>query len=288
MPTVRALLADAIPRLRQAGCDSPRLDAELLLAHALGLPRIRLRVHPEQAVSAEQAARFRALLARRVRREPIAYLLGEWEFYGRPFLVSPAVLVPRPETEMLAEAVLRWAREAGARRLADIGTGSGILAVTLALELPAAMVYAVDLSADALRIARANAERHGVGARVTVLQGDLLAPLMAIGALELDALVANLPYIADAQMADLMPEVGVYEPELALRGGENGLALITRLIAESPEVLRPGGLLALEVGDGQAEAVRAELAARGWREIRVIEDYGGRARDVLAVRAGGA
>ncbi len=288
MPTARELLTDAIARLQQAGCDSPRLDAELLLAHVLGISRIRLRVHPELEVDAEQAARFIALLTRRLCREPIAYLLGEWEFYGRPFTVSPAVLVPRPETEMLAEAVLRWARETDARRLADIGTGSGILAITLAKELPAATVCAVDLSDDALCVARGNAERHGVGERIVFLRGNLLTPLREAGVTALDAIVANLPYITDAQMAELMPEVGVYEPALALRGGEDGLALINRLITDCPLVLRPGGLLALEVGDGQASAVQAKLAADGWRDIRGIKDYGGIARDVLAILPGRA
>lgn len=282
MATVRALLTPAITCLRDAGIDSPRLDAELLLGHVLGRPRGWLWSHPEAEVPADTAAQFAALLHRRAAREPLAYLLGEWEFYGRTFTVTPAVLVPRPETEMLAEAVLRWAEARQAGRIADIGTGSGIIAVTLAAEMPALQVLAIDLSLDALAVAQANAARHGVGERITFLAGDLLDPIHQANAAPLDALVANLPYIADEALATLMPEVRDYEPALALRGGADGLALIRRLIDDSPTVLCPGGLLALELGDGQASAVQALLAAARWTALRIIEDYGGISRHILA------
>jgi release factor glutamine methyltransferase len=280
MPTIRDILADAIPRLTHAGVDTPKLDAELLLGHVLGRPRTWLWTHHDTGISDEDVAPFVALLRRREHREPIAYLLGEWEFYARPFTVTPAVLVPRPETELLVEAVLRWADTHPVRRIADIGTGSGIIAVTLALELPNAEIYAVDLSADALATARGNAARHGVGERITFFQGDLLAPLPTD--LSLDIIVANLPYITDEDMAGLMPEVRDYEPEMALRGGADGLALVLRLITDSPVCLRPGGLLALEVGDGQAPAVADHLRTTGWSAVHTLDDYGGIQRDVLA------
>ncbi len=277
MTTVRATLEAAIPRLAEAGIDSPRLDAELLLAHVLAVTRGWLWAHPETAVSPPVAAHLDTLLARRLRREPLPYLLGTWEFYGREFVVSPAVLVPRPETELLVEAVLAWARTHDARRLADIGTGSGAIAVTLAAELPAAQVLAVDLSADALAVARENATRQGVGERITFRQGDLLTPVSA----PQDAIVANLPYISDEELPTLMPEVRDHEPRLALAGGPDGLDLLRRLITAAPHTLRPHGLLALEIGHTQADAVVALLT--GWDEVRVIDDYAGIRRHVIGL-----
>lgn len=282
MSTISDILSDAVPALASAGVDSPRLDAELLLAHVLGAARGWLWAHPEADVPAEAQARFDQLLARRLRREPLAYLLGEREFYGRPFFVTPDVLVPRPETELLVEAVARWACSRGEAKIADIGTGSGAIAVTLAMELPEARLFAVDLSAGALAMARRNAERHGVAERIVFLLGDLLAPLRGAGE-TLDAIVANLPYIAEETYRTLMPEVRDYEPELALRAGDGGLALIRRLIDNAPPLLVPKGLLGLEVGAGQAEAVCALLDAAGWRDVQVIRDYGDIPRHVLAV-----
>ncbi|MHB0939828.1 MAG: peptide chain release factor N(5)-glutamine methyltransferase [Armatimonadota bacterium] len=283
MPTIHELLSEAIPRLQAAGVDTPRLDAEVLLAHVLGRERAWVWAHPEVVLSAADEERFRALLERRLQREPLAYLLGEREFYGRPFFVTPAVLVPRPETELLVEAVVQWARERGAATLADVGAGSGAIAVTLALELPRAQIVAVDLSSAALEITRRNAERHGVLDRLTLLEGDLLAPVRQAGVAPLDAVVANLPYIAEEDYLTLMPEVREHEPALALRAEEGGLALIRRLIAQAPPLLARDGLLALEVGAGQADAVVDLLISSGWRQLRVIEDYGGIPRHVLGV-----
>lgn len=285
MPTIHDLLSEAIPRLQAAGVETPRLDAEVLLAHVLGRERAWVWAHPECVPPPAEEERFRALLERRIKREPLAYLLGEWEFYGRPFFVTPDVLVPRPETELLVEAVVKWARERGAARLADIGVGCGAIAVTLALELPDARIIAVDLSPAALEVTRRNAERHGILDRLALLEGDLLEPVRQSGGAPLDAIVANLPYIAEEEYPGLMPEVRDHEPSLALRAAEGGLALIKRLIADAPPLLAPGGLLALEVGFGQAEAVTALLRNAGWRQLRVIEDYGGIPRHVLAERS---
>lgn len=283
MPTIREILTAAIPRLKRAGIDSPKLDAELLLARVLQRSRSWLWAHYNDLIPAEPVATFSELLERRECREPAAYLLGEWEFYGRSFSVTPAVLVPRPETEMLVEAVLRWARETCPQRIADIGTGSGIIAVTLAAEMPELQLFAVDLSPEALDIARQNAARHGVGERVTFLEGNLLLPLHEADIASLDAVVANLPYIAEELMEGLMPEIRLFEPSLALRGGDDGLSLINRLIDDSPDLLRADGLLALEIGDGQADIVITRLATAGWAIRRTVVDYGGITRDILAV-----
>ncbi len=282
MMTVYEELASAGVRLAEAGVETARLDAELLLGHLLRKNRGWLWAHPEYRLSVVEQHAFEELLRRRLQREPLAYLLGEWEFYGRSFHVSPAVLVPRPETELLVEAVITWARRRHATRVADIGTGSGAIAVTLAAEMPEAQLFAVDLSPDALAVARRNAERHGVAARITFLHGDLLAPLRDGVLGPLDVIAANLPYIAEEDYAGLMPEVRDYEPALALRAPEQGLALIRRLIAESPPLLACPGLLALEVGMGQSEKVVSLLQADLWRDVRVITDYGGILRHVLA------
>lgn len=282
MPTVRDILSEAIPRLEAAGIDSARLDAELLLARVLAHDRGWVWAHLDDELAPAAEAHFHTLLNRRLRREPLAYVLGEWEFYGRAFFVTPDVLVPRPETELLVEAVLAWANDRRAAVIADIGTGSGAIAVTLAAELPALRLLAVDISAAALDVARRNAVRHGVGDRVQWLHGNLLAPVLAAGFVPLDAVVANLPYIAEEEFDGLMPEVRDYEPAEALLAAEGGLALITRLIADAPTALVPGGLLALEVGFAQAPVVAARLTDAGWQAVRIIEDYCGIQRHVLA------
>jgi len=284
MMTIGALLAWAIPLLAAVGIDTPRLDAELLLAHVCGKSRGWVWAHADTVLSTEETEHFRALCARRAQREPLPYLLGEWEFYGRSFFVSPAVLIPRPETELLVETVLAWARSHSAARIADIGAGSGAIAVTLAAESPELHVYAVELSSAALALAVRNAARHEVTARITFLHGDLLQPLHNAGALPFDAIVANLPYIPEGDYAGLMPEVRDFEPATALRGGADGLDLIRRLIADSPAALRRDGLLALEIGIGQSETVRQLLAAAHWRHISVIVDYAGIPRHLVAER----
>ncbi|MHB9131931.1 MAG: peptide chain release factor N(5)-glutamine methyltransferase [Armatimonadota bacterium] len=286
MPTIREVVECAIPQLAATGVDSPQLNAELLLAHVLQQSRTWLWTYPDHELDPAEEIQFASLLARRVQREPLAYLLGEWEFYGRPFHVTPSVLIPRPETELLVEAVLQWAQGHQARRIADIGAGSGAIAVTLAAEMPSLHLIAIDLSPSALAVTARNAERHGVAERITLLQGDLLQPIVQEGRYPLDAVVANLPYIAAEEFPDLMPEVRDYEPEMALRAGERGLALIKRLISQAPKVLIPGGLLALEVGMGQADEVADTLTDASWRNISIVIDYGGIPRHVLAEAPG--
>lgn len=251
-PLIRTLLTEAAIRL---GAVSPtaRLDAEILLAHVLGWSRARLLAESQSPVAEPLGRRFEELVARRLNLEPVAYLTGVREFYGREFLVDRRVLVPRPETELLVERALAWATtRPPALRVADIGTGSGAIAVTLALELPLASVLAVDLSQEALAVAQANAARHAVAARIRLLHGDLLAPLSAEQ--PLDMLVSNPPYT----VLDAIEEgVRRHEPRLALDGGSQGLDVYQRLLAQAPQYLRPGGLLLLELGHGQEAAVGA-------------------------------
>ncbi|MDH7485809.1 MAG: peptide chain release factor N(5)-glutamine methyltransferase [Anaerolineae bacterium] len=298
----RGILHRASCILHLAGCDSPQLDAELLLAHALGRERTWLLAHPEYPLTATEEERFAALLARRQAREPLAYILGHREFYGLDFIVDHRVLVPRPETEMLVEQALAWARRErpdskgeGTRNalspdpygqvsdlplLADVGTGSGCVAVALAAHLPQAVVYALDASADALAVAAANAARHGVAGRVQLLCGDLLEPLPE----RVDVIVANLPYVRRDELPTLPPEIRDYEPRAALDGGPEGLDWIGRLLAQAPAHLRPGGIILLEIGAAQGEAASG-LARQRFPQaaVDVLPDYAGRDR-VLRVQ----
>jgi release factor glutamine methyltransferase len=254
--SLRAALQAATVALRDAGVDAPELDALLLLAAVLGVGKAAVLAHPERELGAEEAARYRALVARRAAREPLAYVLGRREFYGRSFAVTPAVLVPRPESELLVALALEYLRRQprGAIRAADVGTGSGALAVTLAAEWPELRVRATDCSPAALAVARANVQRHGLRPRVRCFCDDLLAGADGTFAL----IVANLPYIPSADIATLMPEVAQHEPRLALDGGPDGLVLHRRLLAQATTRLAPGGLLLLEMGADQGAALRAE------------------------------
>ncbi len=264
--------------------ESELLDAPLLLAHVLGLTRAQLIAHPELTLTTEQAATFRALIVRRAAGEPVAYLTGARAFYDSTFHVTPDVLIPRPETEHLIAQALSWARGRSALRIVDVGTGSGAIAVTLAAHLPDAHVWAVDVSAAALAVARENAANNGVAGRVTCVQGDLLAPILG-ARLRADLVAANLPYIACADLDDLA--VSRWEPRLALDGGPDGLDLIRRLLVDVPRVLAPDGLLLLEIGAEQGAAVCA-LARQTLpgAAVRLIADYAGLDR-VVSVGPGG-
>ncbi len=266
-----------------AAPDSEPLDAPLLLAHVLGLTRAALLAHPDAALTSEQAAAFRALIVRRAAGEPVAYLTGTRAFYDRDLAVTPDVLIPRPETEHLVEQALAWARGRSALCIADVGTGSGAIAVTLAAHVPDARVWAVDVSAAALDVARANAARQGVSDRVTCVQGDLLGPLIAAN-VQADLIAANLPYVARPELDDLA--VTRWEPRLALDGGPDGLDLIRRLLADVPRVLASDGLLLMEIGAGQGAAV-CELARRACpgAAVRLAADYAGLDR-VVSVQRG--
>lgn len=259
-----------------------RQDAEGLLLHLLGRGKAYLVAHDEEALSSEDAARYAALIDRRLAGEPIQYIVGEQEFFGLPFQVNPAVLIPRPETEGLVERVLELAAEFERPRIVDVGTGSGAIAVTLAKHLPQAALTAVDLSPRALAVARANAERNQVAERIRFVEGDLLAPVEAASA---EIVVSNPPYVPTNDRAALAVEVRAFEPTLALFAGADGLDVYRRLIPEARTRLVPGGWLGLEIGYGQAEAIGALLRAAGFESIGCTADLQGIPRVAVGRRA---
>ena len=269
--TLGAVAKWATDDFRLRGLPSPRLDAEILVAYALGITRMQVLVDATRPLAPEELARLRELVKRRRSHEPIAYLRGEREFYGLNFRVDRRVLVPRPDTETLVHAALsRTARVALGGRILDLCTGSGCVAITLARQRPTADVYATDLSADALAVARGNAQRLGAY-NVAFLEGDLFQPLsvarLPFSPTRFELVVANPPYIPTAECMDLMADVRDFEPRMALDGGPDGLAFYRRIIEEAPAFLARSGVLALEVGHGQADPVAELLRARGFGSI---------------------
>ena len=254
--------------LADRGVENPRLNAEHLLAHALGLKRMELYLQFDRALTEAERAPLRDLVKRRGAREPLQHVLGTAEFHGRTFTCDKRALVPRPETEQLVEIALEIAGKHSAPNLLDIGTGSSVIALTIALELPSATIHAADLSPDALALAAENTARHALTGRITFTQADLLPP----GDTKFDLIIANLPYIPADEIPSLSPEVR-HDPVTALDGGPDGLDLIRRLIDTAPDRLAPGGALLLEIGAGQADAVNAHLSARKFRDISVRPDY---------------
>ena len=292
------------------GINQPRLEAEILLAHVLGAERIDLYLGYARPVGDPQRERLRDLVRRRAAREPARYLTGECEFMSLAFKVTPACLIPRPETELLVEEVVRRcgrrptlfeppaltggtgkqgdvpAGSPGGLRAIDLCTGCGCVAVSLAAHLPAMRVLATDISAAALDVARTNAQAHGVGDRIEFLEGDLYDALDAAGAEPADFLVANPPYVAEAEWAGLEPEVRDYEPRGALVAGPEGTEMIARILKGAPAYLRPGGTLLVEIGASQGTAAR-ELAGRvrGLADVEVRKDYANLDRMLVARKA---
>jgi len=279
--TVARLLEWTTGRFKERGIDSPRLEAEILLACALGIRRIDLYVRHDQIVDDAGRARFRDMVRRRQEGCPTAHIVGKKEFYSLDFAVSPATLIPRPDTELLVDEALRQAKPLTDPLIADIGTGTGCVAVALAHRLPKARIVAVDISPEALETARGNATRLGVADRVDFRLGDLLAPLAG---LRPDLIVSNPPYIPTNYIAGLDPGVRDHEPALALDGGPDGLRVIERLAEQALSLLAPGGRLLVEIGAGQEEGARGVLTRAGFTVESVRKDGGGHPRVVRAGR----
>ena len=270
MITLRQSLTAATQQLatdEHLRAEAPR-DAELLLLYTLQIPRATLLAHPDEELTSDQLYLYEQSIHRRLRHEPVQYITGQQEFYGLTLRVSPAVLIPRPETEHLVEAVLGRLPHDHPISIADIGTGSGAIAIALAVHLPDAHVTAVDVSTEALHLAQLNAENHHVAHRIRFLHSDLFAALPPGAAF--DAIVSNPPYVPTSDRPDLHPQVREHEPATALFAGPEGLDIYRRLIPEAQHLLKPNGLLGLEIGQGQQASLTALLA--NWRDLIFIND----------------
>jgi release factor glutamine methyltransferase len=279
--TIAAVLKWATDDFRTRGIESPRLDADVLLAHAIGTTRTQLVIDMQKPLAEAELARFRDLVKRRRMREPVAYLVGQREFYGRTFRVDARVLVPRPDTETLVEVALSRTRATSmSARGLDVCTGSGCVAITLARERPTIRVIGADISPGAIAVAEENALRLGAyGASFVVcdLYGDLGA---------FDWITANPPYIATSEVAALAPDIARFEPRLALDGGPDGFEIVRRIVVSARAHLRVGGVLAVEVGLGQADRAAAMLHEAGFSAIERARDYARIERVVSGVRGG--
>ena len=285
--TILRLLQWTTEYLQQHGSATARLDAEVLLAHARGCGRIDLYTSFDELASEELRERFRQLVRRRSEGEPVAYLVGQREFFSLPFQVSPDVLIPRPETEHLVTALLDRAKERpdAPLEILDIGTGSGCIAVTAAVHLPKARITAVDIQGEALRVAEANARQHGVADRITFLQADLLEGLAAIRSEPLDIIVSNPPYIAQEEASLMPPEVREHEPAIALFAGPEGTEVFARLIEQAARWTRAGGWLLAEINALRADRFVSLLeGSPHWQQVQLIRDLAGLPRVVQAAR----
>lgn len=278
MPTIAQAIIEGSRRLRAAGVDHDRLTAGLLLRHLIGVERTHLLTRSEEQIGEDQYHAYLELVERRAAGEPLQYVTGHQEFYGLDFLVTPDVLIPRPETEFLIERVIKLAQESEGESLliVDVGTGSGCISVTIAKLLPGALLIATDVSSAALTVARRNAERHGVRDRIEFLEGDLLAPLAGRG-LEggVDILASNPPYVNQDGRQLLQREVRDWEPHEALFGGADGLDFYRRLLTETAQILKPEGYLVLEIGFSQLEAISEIVSESELRLCDVTRDLQG-------------
>jgi release factor glutamine methyltransferase len=286
--TVLEVIQRSAEFLGRKGVDSPRLQVELLLAHALTVPRLKLYLDFERQLTDTELSLARDLVKRRAAREPLQHIVGSTSFCGLEIKVSRDVLIPRPETELLAEGAWEFLRARSgpvgqAVSVLDFGTGSGCLAIAIARHVPDARVRAVDISAAALQVARENAARHNLADQVTFVQSDGFQALDR--ELRFDLVVANPPYIPTGEINQLAPEVREHDPHLALDGGEDGLAFFRRLAKEAPDWLLPGGRLMCEFGDGQAPALKQIFLQAGWEIAAVVPDLSGQARILVACRA---
>lgn len=279
--TIGRVVRWATDDFRAKGIESPRLEAELLLAYVLGVDRMRILLDQDRPLTPDELARFREVIKRRRAREPVAYIRGEREFYGRVFRVDRRVLIPRPDTEILVETALRRTQHiAMSGRMLDLCTGSGCVATTFALERPTWQVTGTDISEGAIEVARDNAHRLGAIWNVRWLVGDLFEP---IGDERFDLVTANPPYIPASEAPQLSPDIREHEPHLALFGGDDGLSISARIIREAPRHLRKRGVLAMEVGAGQADEVASLFEKAGFVEVEKARDYGGHERVVSGI-----
>jgi release factor glutamine methyltransferase len=304
--TIKETLSWTTDYLVQYDVPDAKAEAEYLLAHALGCKRVELHVNHASGLSYHALQEFIDFVERRIKREPSQYIIGEQEFWGLPFKVTKDVLIPRPETEILVEEVVktaggRW--EVGGRKdenhiipyptshiqhpiILDLCTGSGCIAIALVKEIPDSRVYALDVSEKALNVARENAERHSVAERITFLQGDLFEPLKGMD-VAFDLIVSNPPYISKKILAELQPEVRDFEPRAALYSGEDGLDFYRRIISDSPEYLAERGNLILEMGYGQAERIKKLIEqSNSFEDIGITKDFSGIDRVIKAHRKG--
>lgn len=284
--TVLSLLQWGSDYLKAKGLDEPRLTVDLLLAHVLSLPRLNLYLQFDRPLSADELSRFKSLFKRRLTREPLQYIIGETEFMGLRVRVTPDVLVPRPETELLAERAIEDLknRSAGARNVLEIGTGSGNLVLAIARFVPDARVLSIDVSEAALAVARENLRAHAIE-MVELAAMDVFSD--RLDGRTFDVIVSNPPYISLAEFAELQPEVRDFEPRLATTDGADGLRVIRRIIELAGNALRPGGSLLLEVAYDQSRPVTALLAQRGLGAVRWYDDHAGIPRVVCAQRGDG-
>ncbi len=288
--TLAQAIQEAEARLRKSGVPDPRLDAELLLRHVLGKDRAWLLAHLRDVLERGPRAEYDALVQRRAAREPVQYIMGAQEFWGLPFAVAAGVLIPRPETELIIERTLRDLRArqetAGQPLIIDLCTGSGCIAVSIAHELPEARFFATDASEAAIGIARENARRNNVADRIRFLIGDLFEPLRELDlAGQVDVIASNPPYIAAADRDALQPEVRDHEPSMALFAGPEGTEFHARVIDNAPEFLAPGGLLIMEMGIGQAEALSEMVRKSGaFGTPEILKDLAGIDRVIAAKR----
>ncbi len=275
--TLREALASATKLLTEAGVGSPRMNVELLLMSVLSCDRAYLYAHPERELTSGESDRYDKALAERSRGVPSQYITGHQEFWGMDLIVTPAVLIPRPETEHVIETILPLARGMANPKIVDVGTGSGCIAVALAKELPHAEIYATDISPDALEIARANAVRHQLESRIVFRQADLLE---GVPPGSLDFVVSNPPYVGESEEEQVQLEVRKYEPRNAVFSGATGLEVIERLVPQASVALRPGGWLIMEISGSIGDGVTRLL--RGWEQFRITNDLQGIPRVVSA------
>jgi release factor glutamine methyltransferase len=286
--TLASAMADTRRRLVAAGVEVADRETRWLIEHALGLTGSSQLVDPARPLDERERAKVDDYVTRRAAREPLQYILGTQEFCGLDFDVNPAVLIPRAETELLVQEVIRRLTRGGRPTVVDVGTGSGCVAVTLARALSSARIFATDLSGQALETAKRNASRHGVDTTIRWLEGDLLAPLVGVccdG--EVTAIVANPPYIPESEWSGLQPEVSGYEPRMALVAGAKGTEVHERLLDEAASFLAPGGLLAMELGQGQSTGLRAKIETMSvYERVEILPDEAGIDRIAIVERAG--